>query len=155
MNEIWKPLKNWEDYYEVSNTGKIRSKERIIQDKNFSKNGNKFVRKRTFKSKELLGVEVNDKGHLSVGLYKNGRGSSQLIHRLIAEAFIPNPNNYPLVDHIDGNCKNNKLENLRWANWEHNNSNTPYVRYLQTVLEKNNIRYEGQYEYYYNRKEKD
>lgn len=155
MKEIWKPIKEWEEYYEVSNTGKIRSKQRVIQDKNLSKAGTPFVRKRVFKSKELAGIEVCDKGHLSVGLYKNGRGTTCLIHRIVAEAFLPNPNNYPVVDHIDGNAKNNRLDNLRWADYYHNNANTPYVRYLQSMLEKNNIRYEGQYDYYANRNAKD
>jgi hypothetical protein len=147
MKELWKPIQNWEDYYEVSNTGKIRSKERVIIDNNFSKSGKPFQRKRTFKSKELVGVEVSEYGHKSVGLYRNGRSSTQLIHRLVAEAFIPNPNNYPVVDHIDGNPNNNTVQNLRWANWEHNNRNTPYIRYLQSLLDTNSIQYEDQYEF--------
>ena len=148
MLEIWKPIKNWEDYYEVSNTGKVRSKERNIRDKNFSKSGKPFIRNRIFKSKELIGVPVSDLGHISVGLYRNGkREITPLIHRLVAETFIPNPNNYPVVDHIDGCPTNNSLENLRWANWEQNNRNTPYIRYLQSILNDNSITYKDQYEF--------
>lgn len=149
MHEIWKSINEWEEFYEVSNTGKVRSKERIIQDKNFSKSGNAFIRRRVFKAKELTGTKVSEHGHLSVGLFKNGRAKTNLIHRLVAEAFIPNPNNYPVVDHIDGNPTNNAVENLRWADWTHNNRNTPYIRYLISILESNNIQYKDQYEFEY------
>jgi hypothetical protein len=147
MKEIWKPIIGWEDYYEASNTGRIRSRERVIKDKNFSKSGKPFLRKRTFKSKILCGGDVSEMGHMTVGLFRNGRATTRLIHRLVAETFIPNPNNYPLVDHIDGNPKNNSVENLRWANWEHNSRNTPYIRYLQSLLNANSIQYEDQYEF--------
>lgn len=147
MKEIWKSIKGWEDYYEVSNTGKVRSKERVIRDKNFSKSGKPFNRKRVFKSRELIGSEVSKQGHISIGLFKNGRSTTELIHRLVAEAFIPNPKKYPVVDHIDGNPKNNSIENLRWANWQQNNRNTPYIRYLQSLLNFHSIRYEDQYEF--------
>ncbi len=147
MQEEWKPIPEWEDYYEVSNTGKVRSKERVIQDKNFSKSGKPFIRKRVFKSKELVGSKVSEEGHTTVGLFRNGRCSSHLIHRLVAQAFIPNNNNYPVVDHIDGNPKNNHVSNLRWADWIHNNRNTPYIRYLQALLNTHSISYEDQYEF--------
>lgn len=147
MKEEWRSISGWEDYYEVSNTGKVRSKERIINDKNFSKSGKPFTRKRVFKSKELVGSKVSECGHTSVGLFRNGRCTSQLIHRLVAEAFIPNDNGYPVVDHIDGNPTNNNVTNLRWADWSHNNRNTPYIRYLQSLLNAHSIQYEDQYEF--------
>lgn len=147
MNEQWKSIKDWEELYEVSNTGKVRSKQRIITDKNFSKSGKPFIRKRVFKSKELVGCKVSDQGHLSIGLFRNGRSTTQLIHRLVAEAFIPNPNKYPVVDHIDGDPSNNDVKNLRWADWKQNNRNTPYIRYLQSLLKSNGISYEDQYEF--------
>jgi len=148
MIETWKPIDGLEDYYEVSTTGKVRSKERFIEDKNFSKSGKPFIRKRMFRAKEIKAFKVNDFGHLSVGLFKNGKAKTRpLVHRLVAEAFIPNPNNYPIVDHIDGDPANNRVENLRWADWKHNNRNTPYMRYLISVLESNNIHYKDQYEF--------
>jgi hypothetical protein len=149
MEEIWKPVNGFEDYYEVSNYGKLRSKDRIIYDKNFSKNKKQFLRKRSFKGKELKLIPVCDSGHLAVNFYKNGRSNgSKLIHRIVAEHFIPNPNKYPIVDHIDGNPKNNIVSNLRWSNFFINNANTPYVRYLQTLLNKNGIEFKNQEEYY-------
>jgi hypothetical protein len=145
--EMWKGVKGWEEFYEVSNTGKVRSLERTITDRNKSKVGKPFVRNRVFKAKELRAYDVSEMGHMAIGLFKNGRGNTQLIHRLVAEAFIPNPNDYPVVDHIDGNPRNNNMKNLRWATWEHNNRNTPYIRYLQSLLQKHSIKYEDQYEF--------
>jgi len=74
---------------------------------------------------------VNSKnGYLVVDLYKNNKGTKVAIHRLLAEAFIPNPENKPCIDHKDGNRQNNKLSNLRWATYSENNSrfNTHGVR---------------------------
>jgi len=148
MEEIWVNVVGFDDY-EVSNTGKIRSKTRIIQDKNFSKSGKPFIRKRTFLGKELKAGPVGDFGHLSIAFYKNGRSQgSKLVHRVVAEAFIPNPSNLPIVDHIDGNASNNHVTNLRWSNYFENNANTPYVRYLQNILNTNNINFKSQKEYY-------
>lgn len=149
MKEIWKDIKDYEEYYEVSNTGKIRSKTRIIQDKNFSKSGKEFSRTRKFIGKELKTNPVCESGHLSVAFYKNGRsGGSKLVHRVVAEAFLENPNNKPIVDHIDGDPKNNNVINLRWSDFFENNANTPYVRYLQKLLNENKIIYKSQKEYY-------
>lgn len=148
QKEIWLPIKNWEQYYEISNTGKVRSKKRIITDIFKNKNGTEIKRNRKFKEIVLKATSVCEKGHLSVGLYKNGRGYKPLIHRLVAEHFLPNKNNLPIVDHIDGNPTNNNLQNLRWCNYKENNANTPYVRYLQKILEINNINYDNQQKYY-------
>jgi hypothetical protein len=148
MEEIWVDVVDFEDY-EVSNTGKIRSKTRIIQDKNFSKSGKPFIRNRTFGGKELKAGPVGAYGHLSVAFYKNGRQQgSKLVHRVVAEAFLPNPTNLPIVDHIDGNASNNNVQNLRWSDYFQNNANTPYVRYLESILKKHKIAYYTQKEYY-------
>lgn len=61
-------------------------------------------------------------GYLIVDLYKNNKSQKVPIHRLVAEAFIPNPENKLTVDHIDGNRQNNSIENLRWATYSENNS---------------------------------
>lgn len=71
-----------------------------------------------------------DSGYLTVDLYENNKTHKITIHRLLAETFIPNPENKPCVDHKDGDRKNNKLSNLRWATYSENNSrfNTVGVR---------------------------
>tara|TARA_B110000285_G_scaffold24581_1_gene23692 strand:- start:100 stop:582 length:483 start_codon:yes stop_codon:yes gene_type:complete len=66
---------------------------------------------------------INNKGYLRVGLHKNGKEKKFLVHRLVALAFIPNPNNYPEVDHFDINPSNNNLSNLRWATSSMQNEN--------------------------------
>lgn len=78
--------------YEVSNTGRVR---RI---------GSKSDR-----------IPNDSKGYLAVGLYANGKGSTKRIHRLVAEAFIPNPDNKPEINHKDGNRYNNSSSNLEWV----------------------------------------
>lgn len=151
MNEQWMNVIGFEDYYEVSNYGNIRSKDRVIFDKNFSKSGKPFERKRIFLGKMLKPSKVCGLGHLAVAFYQNGRSEgSRLIHRVVAEHFIPNPEKYPIVDHIDGNPENNRVDNLRWTNYFVNNANTPYVRYLHQLLDINHVKYKTQEEYYGN-----
>jgi hypothetical protein len=62
------------------------------------------------------------KGYLRLGLCKNGKIKYYSIHRLVAEAFIPNPNNYPCVNHKDENVQNNNVENLEWCTHKQNNN---------------------------------
>lgn len=107
--EIWKDI---EDYpiYEVSNIGRIRSIDRIV---NCSKG------KRTFKGR-ILSIRKDKKGYCTVNLYKNGRGVPQYVHRLVANAFIPNPNNSPVINHKDENPLNNCIDNLEWCTQKYN-----------------------------------
>ena len=93
--EIWKNIKGYEDRYQVSNEGRIKSligKEKILKG----------------------GIDVN--GYRIVCLYKNNVKKNYLIHRLVAEAFLPNPENLPTVDHVNRIKSDNNVENLRWAN---------------------------------------
>ena len=61
-------------------------------------------------------------GYLCVNLYKNGKPAGFSIHRLVAQAFIPNPNNFPIVNHKDENKYNNNVDNLEWCDYQHNNT---------------------------------
>ena len=89
-------FKDIDETYEVSNLGKIRNK----------------------KTGRILKGSIDSRGYRQVQLQKN-----YLIHRLIALHHIDNPNNYPFVDHYDGDKQNNKIENLRWVTTQQNNMN--------------------------------
>ena len=141
----WKSVGGYENMYEVSSDGRVRSLDRIVTDKTPAKN----PRKRLFKGKEIIGQSVNHMGHLCISLHGESRKrEKQLIHRLVAKEFVPNPENKPVVDHIDGNPQNNSVENLRWVRYNENNANTPFTRYLQGLLSENNIQYMNEKEYY-------
>ena len=105
MNEIWKSIMGYEGYYEVSNLGNVHSVDRIIVNKN--------GRKRFFNSK-ILKLLTNIDGYLVIQLNKNGKGKQFRVNRLVAHAFIPNPDNKLVVNHKDCNKKNNLSTNLEW-----------------------------------------
>lgn len=104
--EVWKPIKDFEDY-EVSDCGRVRNKDG-----------------RTLKP------YVNHKGYLKVGLFKSGKCHKKRVHRLVAEAFIENPHDYPQVNHKDENKKNNRVDNLEWCT---NQQNQDYSRMLRRM----------------------
>lgn len=103
--EIWKPIPGYEGSYEVSNLGRVRSVDRYI----LTKNGKVFKKGVIRKPKE------DEDGYLRVNLSKNGKKKEMFVHRLVAITFIDNPNNLPVVNHKDGNKKNNTVENLEWC----------------------------------------
>lgn len=106
VEEIWKDIKGYEGYYQISNLGNVKSLERTV----YHSDGRVQVRKERIMSKR----ESTD-GYYIAKLNVDKQSKSIAIHRLIAEAFIPNPNNFPEVNHIDTNRKNNKVENLEWC----------------------------------------
>lgn len=106
-NIIWKPIKGFEDSYEVSNTGEVRSRSRKIF------NGWSY-----FTSKpKLLKPNTLAKGYYQVTLYLKKKRICKQVHRLVAEAFIENPMPYKFnqVNHKDGNKQNNTVDNLEWC----------------------------------------
>lgn len=111
MKEIWKPIKNYENLYEISNLGNVKSLDRVI----ISKNGVKKLIKG-----KINKLGLTHSGYVSVSLYKNSEQKIFRVHRLVAEAFIPNPNNLPQVNHIDENKENNNVDNLEWCSVSEN-----------------------------------
>lgn len=99
--EIWRDIKGYEGKYQVSNLGNVRSL--------------MYHNAKGIKRISLLKPATDGKGYLRCALSKNNILTTFKVHRLVAQAFIPNPNNYPQINHIDGNKKNNKVDNLEWC----------------------------------------
>lgn len=112
MKEIWKPIKNFEELYQISNLGNVKS----IGRYKYSFKDNKKI----YEDKEIMLKTINDRGYMKLHLSKNGKRYLRYIHRLVAEAFIPNPKNYPQVNHIDEDKLNNSIENLEWCTAKYN-----------------------------------
>lgn len=108
--EIWKDIAGYEGLYQVSNEGRVK---RIGAYKN--QHGREWIGNR------ILKPATKSNGYMFVGLSKNGKVSNKYIHRLVAEAFIPNPLNKATVNHKDGNRSNNTVDNLEWATYLENN----------------------------------
>ena len=114
MNEIWKPVKNYEGLYEISSLGNIRSIDRLIS----RKMNDGSIRKIMLKGKQLKKCFMGT--YYAVTLCKNGKSKQCLIHRLVGMAFIENPNGLECINHKDENKLNNSVENLEWCDRMYN-----------------------------------
>lgn len=101
-DEIWKDVVGYEGLYAISNTGKLKSYDHLAANGHFHR------------GMIITPVSTPD-GYLRVGIYKNGKRKNVVIHRLVAEAFLPNPNNYTQINHIDEDKTNNCVTNLEWC----------------------------------------
>lgn len=149
--EKWKPIKGYIGLYEISTYGNVKILERTY--KCFNKLTNR-MNERVIKERITQGT-IN-KGYRRICLTKNKKEKNIFIHRLVAESFIPNPNNYDFVNHIDGNKQNNCVENLEWCTHSQNDLHAyknklrktkPKREIIQYDLEGNKIaEYESIYE---------
>lgn len=114
MEEIWKPIKEYEGFYEVSNLGRVRSLDRNVKSK-ASLSGYSKVKGRILRQ----GIASNN--YCMVALYNDKVQNCRTVHSLIAGAFIPNPNSLPCVNHINGIKTDNRIENLEWVTYSENN----------------------------------
>lgn len=101
--EIWKDIEGYEGLYQISNFGRVKS---------FPRLGARL--------KEHILKVTNNNGYMRLSLAKNKTRKYFYIHVLVAKAFIPNPNKYPEVNHIDENKSNNHVDNLEWCNKSYN-----------------------------------
>ena len=114
MDEIWKDIKGYEGFYQVSNLGRVRSLDCVI----IRVNGRTMTRKGA-----LISHKINTQGYPTVRLHIKGKYQNIPLHRLIAEAFIPNPENKPCVDHINTIRIDYSIDNLRWVTYKENSNN--------------------------------
>ena len=103
MNEEWRDIKGYEGLYQVSNLGRVKSFK--------------------YNKVKILSPSKNNHGYLSVVLCKDGICKNAKVHRLVANACIPNLDDKPYVDHIDTDRTNNNVSNLRWVTAKENNDN--------------------------------
>ena len=112
MDEIWKDVQGYEGLYQVSNMGRVRSITRYVRH---AKGGFRVS------PSKIMKLCQNGDGYYFVGLHRDNKVKPFRVNRLVAEAFIPNPDNLPCVNHIDKNRLNNNVNNLEWCTVEYNN----------------------------------
>lgn len=124
--EIWKDIEGYEGLYQVSNLGRVKSLERYIYDTIGRK---QYVKERILK-------QYTVKGYKQVSLLFSNKHKRKMVHRLVAEAFLPNPNNLPQVNHKDECKTNNYVENLEWCDASYNiNYGTRNQKISKVVLQ--------------------
>ena len=115
MEEIWKDIDGYEGYYQISNLGNVKSLERTIENSG-TYNGYYKVKERILRPRE----NKKRHGYYELSLKKDGIEKRYKVHRLVASAFLSNPDNKTEVNHIDGNKSNNCISNLEWTTSKEN-----------------------------------
>jgi len=127
IEEIWKDIEGFDNLYQISNCGRVRSLDRIAH------NGQRIKGK-------ILKTNLNKCGYYTVNLYKNKKMKTCTIHRLVANSFIPNPDNLPCVNHKNEDKKNNYDFNLEWCTVKYNNI---YGTRIQKVISNTDYKKAG------------
>ena len=124
--EEWKDIVGYDGMYMVSNLGRVKSIERIIT----------YSDGRVYKYHEKILKQSVNKGYMKVTLSKNSKVTSKKVHRLVAEAFLSNKNNYPQVNHKDECTTNNNIDNLEWCSQEYNNNYGTRIERIKKKINK-------------------
>ena len=123
IEEIWRPIEGYEGFYEVSNMGFIRSLDRFVS------NGSGHKR---FRKGKIIKMWPNSKGYMRCQLSYNSDKKFYLVHRLVAEAFIPKVDGLSEINHKDEDKTNNSVDNLEWCDRKYNNN---YGNRLKKVID--------------------
>ena len=115
-----KPIEGYEGIYVVTRQGEIYSLNRI------GNNGKPLNGK-------LMKTSDNGKGYRKIRLCKNGKVKTYIVHRLVAKAFLPNPNGYPIVNHKNGDKTDNRVENLEWCTHSYNMEHASRIGLLNPI----------------------
>ena len=108
MKEIWKDIKDFEGRYQVSNFGRVK---RLA----YSYVDTWGVGRYRFRDEHIISQQLRGNGYYTVSLQLGDKRKMEYVHRLVARAFLPNPNNLPYINHKDINPKNNCVDNLEWC----------------------------------------
>lgn len=135
MKEIWKDIKDYRGYYQVSNLGRVKGIERIVYA------GSGKYRKQY--EKIMSNKKNNGNGYKIVSLNKDGISKNYYVHRLVAESFIPNLNNYPQINHKNENKSDNNINNLEWCTPKYNNCYGTRLERLSGFLVSNKINWKA------------
>lgn len=114
QEEIWKDIEGYEGLYQVSNLGRVKSLDRYMR--------NKYGTYTLKKGRILKNSILKSTGYPRVSLSREGNFVSKQVHRLVAKAFVPNPNNYLIINHKDENPLNPSADNLEWCTYKYNNN---------------------------------
>lgn len=129
MQEIWRDIDGFGGCYQVSNLGRLRSVDRTVKG-----NKSNYIRRG-----KILSPKTHRNGYLCVVLCKDRKQKMYYIHRLVASAFIPNPDNLPQVNHKDEDKSNNRVENLEWCSAKYNtNYGSANDRRCESLKKRNN-----------------
>lgn len=136
-NEVWRPIAGYEGLYEVSSLGQVRSLDRIINEIFKGTPYTRNIKGRVLRQRKIY------RGYCAITL----KNKSLFIHRIVAEAFVPNPDNLPEINHKDENKLNNRADNLEWCDRLYNVNYGTGIQRREKTIEQ--LTLDGQHVAYY------